>query len=96
MTFSFHPAAEEELLHAVNYYDELQNDLGLQFAHEVYEAIQNIIAYPDAWPPLSDNTRRCLIHRFPYGVIYQQTQEEIVIIAVMQLSKKPDYWESRA
>jgi len=45
---------------------------------------------------LSKHTRRCLVHRFPYGVIYQVTGEVILIIAVMQLNRKPGYWRGRS
>ncbi|MBT9159660.1 MAG: type II toxin-antitoxin system RelE/ParE family toxin [Dehalococcoidia bacterium] len=67
MNFSFHPAAEQELNEAVDYYNQAQDGLGLQFAKEIYAAIQNILAFPRAWTPLSENTRRCLVNRFPYG-----------------------------
>ena len=36
-----------------------------------------------------------LSRRFPYGVIYQIEGGQILIIAVMQLNRKPDYWEKR-
>ena len=95
MTFSFHLAAEQELNGAVDYYNGCQNGLGLQFAKEVYAAIRNILAFPRAWTPLSRNTRRCLVNRFPCGVIYQIEDEQIIIIAVMHLNRKPGYWKDR-
>lgn len=96
MKFSFHPAAEKELNDAVDYYNECQSGLGLEFAKEIYHTIQNILSYPNSWAPLSENTRRCLINRFPYGVIYQTISEGILIIAVMQLNREPEYWKDRA
>ena len=95
MNFSFHLAAEQELNDAVDYYNGCQNGLGLQFAKEIYDAIQNILAFPRAWTPLSRNNRRCLVNRFPYGVIYQIADEEIIIIAVMPLNREPGYWKDR-
>ena len=95
MKYSFHPAAEKELADAVDYYNDCQSGLGLEFAKEIYRTIQNILLLPDAWAPLSENTRRCLTSRFPYGVIYQATDKEIFLIAVMQLNRKPDYWKGR-
>ncbi|MGD0886837.1 MAG: hypothetical protein ABSA46_18505 [Thermodesulfovibrionales bacterium] len=67
----------------------------MEFAKEIYSTIQNILSFPDAWGPLSANTRRCLTRRFPYGIIYQTTDKEIFIIAVMQLNKEPEYWKRR-
>jgi hypothetical protein len=70
MRFHFHPEAAAEFDKAVEYYEQRQSGLGLEFAAEVYAAIARIIEYPAAWSPMSKNTRRCLINRFPYGVIY--------------------------
>lgn len=72
MKYRFHPAAEAELNDAVDFYDECQEGLGLEFLKEVYAAIESICKFPLAWTPLSKNTRRRLLKRFPYGVVYQQ------------------------
>ena len=80
MKYSFHPSAKIELQKAINYYEGCQPGLGLEFAREVYSTIQRIIHFPEAWSKLSKNTRRCLTNRFPYGVIYQITEDEIFII----------------
>ena len=95
MKYSFHPAAEKELNEAIDYYNDLRSGLGLEFTKEIYSSIQNILLFPDAWAPLSANTRRCLTSRFPYGIIYQATDREIFIIAVMQLNREPEYWKVR-
>lgn len=71
MKYSFHPVAVAELNEAIDYYEELQSGLGLEFAKEIFSSIQRILEFPNAWPALSKNTRRCLVNRFPYGIIYQ-------------------------
>jgi len=96
MRFISHPEAEEELNLAVDYYSQCQTNLGRDFAKEVYTAIRNIVAFPKAWTPLSKNTRRCPVNRFPFGVIYQAESNEILIIAIMQLNRKPGYWQDRS
>ncbi len=83
---------KKELDEAIAYYNGCQKGLGLEFAKEVYFAIQNILSFPHAWDTLSANTRRCLTNRFPYGVIYQIADEEVYIIAVMHLNREPNYW----
>jgi hypothetical protein len=96
LKYFFHPSAETEINQAVDYYNQCQSGLGREFAKEIHAVIKNILSYPDAWAPLSLNTRRCLTKRFPYGVIYQKTQQEVIIIAVMHLNRAPDYWRDRA
>ena len=95
MKYIFHPEAEEELNLAVDYYNQCQANLGWDFSKEVYTAIQNILAFPEAWASLSKNTRRCLVNRFPFGVIYQNKNNKILIVAIMQLNRKPGYWHNR-
>jgi plasmid stabilization system protein ParE len=95
MKYSFHPLARKELNEAIDYYNKCQDNLGFEFAIEVYTAIQLILQFPKAWSSLSKNTRRCLTNRFPYGIIYQEEKEEIIIIAIMQLNREPKYWHGR-
>ena len=71
MRFFFHEQAEAELDSAVEYYESSRHGLGMEFAQEVYATIDRIIQYPEAWTQMSTNTRRCLVNRFPFGVIYQ-------------------------
>ena len=95
MKFFFHPDANKEFAEAVSYYDECQSGLGLEFAEELYATITRVSAYPTAWTPLSKTTRRCLLSRFPYGLIYQITSDAVRIIAVSNLQRKPEYWKDR-
>jgi len=96
MTFRFHPEAEIELNDAVDYYESCQKHLGLEFAREIYASIHRIIDFPDAWHPMTPTTRRCLVNRFPFGIIYTHKENEIIILAVMHLHQKPGYWKRRS
>jgi plasmid stabilization system protein ParE len=91
----FLKAAREELREAVRYYDAQRPGLGTVFRDEVRATVERIKALPDAWHPLSANTRRCRTHRFPYGVIYQPRGHEIVIVAVAHLHQEPGRWKDR-
>ena len=95
MKYSFHPLARKELIDAIDYYNECQDKLGIIFAEEIYKSIQLILQFSQAWSPFSKNTRRCIMNRFPYGIIYQETKNKIIIIAVMQLNREPLYWHKR-
>jgi plasmid stabilization system protein ParE len=95
MKYSFHPLARQEFIDAIDYYNESQEALGLTFAEEVYKAIQLILQFPQAWSQFSKNTRRCIINRFPYGIIYKEIKNEILIISVMHLNREPVYGHKR-
>jgi plasmid stabilization system protein ParE len=95
MNYSFHPDAEEEFLAAIDYYEQREKNLGLDFALEVYAAIARASEHPKAWPVLEGEVRRCLTTRFPYAVLYSQEPDGIFILAVMHLHRDPDYWKDR-
>jgi len=95
MKFKFHPEAEYEFNVAIDYYEEMQNHLGLEFASEVYETIQRVIKFPKAWQKMTSQTRRCLTNRFPFGIVYFIKDDILIIIAVMHLNRKPNYWNNR-
>ena len=95
MIWSFHPEAETEFHKAIDYYEECEFGLGEDFVIEVHTTIQNILAYPEAWPTLEGDIRRCLTSRFPYGVVYSIETDGIFILAVMHLHRHPDYWKHR-
>jgi len=95
VTFSFHPEAEKEFFSAIEYYEDQEQDLGRQLSLEVMTAVANALDFPRAWSIVEDDVRRCLIHRFPFAVLYTVEDESILVLAVMHLRREPGYWRSR-
>lgn len=95
MNYKFLPAAEYDLSQSIAYYESCEPDLGIAFAIEVDRTIARIVEYPEAWMQLSNNCRRCLVRRFPYGVIYSIEDDYILIVSIMNLHRHPDYWKNR-
>lgn len=95
MKFSFHEAAEKEFVAAIEYYEERQTGLGLRFSKEIYATINRICDHPYTWSGIDDKTRRCLTNKFPYGILYRIVDNNIRLMAIMHLHRKPDYWIER-
>jgi len=95
VNYLFLDEAERELYEAVAYYEESSEGLGLEFSREVFATVSRILKFPGAWSPYSNRTRRCLLKRFPYGIVYRVVGDAVVIFAVMQLNRKPGYWKER-
>lgn len=95
MKYSYHPDARQEASAAIAYYAAIDPQLGSDFLTELEGVIQRIVAAPEAWGKHVANTRRCLLHRFPYGVVYRIRTESIQIMAVTHLNRKPQYWIER-
>lgn len=95
MRIRFLEIAQTELDEAIEYYDYETLGLGEEFLTEVLKALNRIGEFPEAWHPCSKRTRRCQTRRFPYGIIYQARKEEILVIAIANLHRKPIYWKDR-
>ncbi len=93
MRLRFASVAELELAKALDYYESCGPGLGARFLAEVQLASERIETHPLAWRRLSPNVRRCLLHRFPYGIFYRVHDEEIEILSVGDLRQDPRRWE---
>jgi len=91
----FLEVAQQELDEAVDYYNAEVAGLGDRFLVEVLSAVDRIRSFPAAWHPMSNDTRRCRLRRFPYGILYAVEDDEILVIAVANLHRRPGYWRDR-
>ena len=95
MRYEFAQAAREEFFSTIEYYELQQSGLGLTFSEQARVAIDRIIEFPDGWTPLDNTFHRCLVKQFPYALIYTVVDQVVIITAVMNLHRKPDYWRNR-
>jgi plasmid stabilization system protein ParE len=95
MQVTFLSPAADELQEACAWYEQAQKGLGNQLLEEIRAAIDQIVKHPGLWPVLSPRTRKYRLHRFPYGIVYQVGDKEILIVAFMHLHRKPEYWRNR-
>lgn len=89
--------AEADLERAFDYYQQRRPGLGVELVEEFRRALDLMIKHPHAWQPLDETYRRCRLHRFPYGIVYRinAAANQIVIVAIMHLSERPDAWRAR-
>lgn len=87
--------AEWEMLDAARYYELQATGLGRDFLEKIDSVLKSIAECPESCPAITFNVRRRLIHRFPYGLLYRLESQEIIILAVMHLHRRPDYWTDR-
>lgn len=89
--------ASNEFAEAVRWYEEQRQGLGAEFYESVVETTARIQDNPACGPPVSkdERTRRLLVSRFPYQVVYRLREDEIVIVAVAHVKRRPKYWRGR-
>ena len=69
--------------------------MGCDFSLEIASTIARIIDFPKAWLVIEGESRRALVKRFPYGILYAEDQDNIYVVAVMYLHRDPEYWKHR-
>jgi plasmid stabilization system protein ParE len=91
----YHEGATADVKSAVAWYQEHSDKAALDFVQELKRATETIQEAPDRWPRGKNNTRRFLLWRFPFSVIYSAQGSIITIWAVAHASRKPEYWARR-
>ena len=95
MTVRFIAEAKGELREAMDYYNGERPGLGYEFLAEVKNAVQRIQKYPEAWPIVEEDLRKCLLNKFPFSLVYHPGNDGAIIIALMHARRKPGYWKNR-
>lgn len=91
----FLPGAEHEMLETARFYESKKPGLGRDFLDEVERTITSAEKRPYLGARHSDNIRRRILRRFPFGVLYAVEPDRIIIVAVMHLHRYPGYWRDR-
>jgi plasmid stabilization system protein ParE len=90
-----HPEAIKEARAAREWYVTRNPEAGEAFMAELDAAIERIEQGPQQWPRYLGGTRRYLFHRFPFFVVFRETDTRIEIIAVAHGRRRPGYWLGR-
>lgn len=97
-TIEFHPDAVAEAAAARVWYDERSPQAAAAFVAELDVACERIAAAPDRYAHYIAGTRRYLMRRFPFQVVYRETPDPgdaIQVIAVAHGRRRPGYWRAR-
>jgi len=101
-----HKAARLEVLEATNRYREegraqhneaFGKQLAAEFRAEVRRSIDTILERPMQWPTYGRATRRRILEKFPFSIIYLiEMDGRVHILALAHHSREPGYWRDRS
>jgi len=91
----YHQGAIADVKSAVAWYQKRSSKAALDFIDELHRAADTIREAPERWPVGKNNTRRFLLWRFPFSIIYSEHESVITIWAVAHGSRRPEYWTER-
>lgn len=92
---SFHPAADEELIEATEWYMARSQTAAFGFVREIERALARISEAPQRYPLTRFGRRRFVLLNYPYDVVFRIVGSDVEIIAVAHHKRKPAYWRSR-
>ena len=95
MEICYTSEARLEALKSIEYYEEQQEGLAVDFYQELIAAEQSIKEFPDFWHQAGGGYRRKHLKRYPYSLVYKVLQNCIMIVAVAPSRREKDYWRNR-
>jgi len=90
------PEAKKELFEAAQWYSQHAVGLDYEFIRCIDEAIARIVRAPHMFPVVHRDRRRIIAKRFPYSIIFDVIEEEILVYAIFHFSRSPKRWKRRA
>ena len=89
------PEANQDLLDARTWYDNVRPELGERFALAVETAVEAIAGHPLQFSVIYKGRRRAGVRRFPYGIFFEVQNNRIVVIACFHGRRNPRRWQLR-
>ena len=89
---------EQALAEAQSAYDWYagQNPAAAEaFINELDQAIAQIGRHPDLAAPHVSGTRRYVMRRFPFTVVFREKPTIIEVVAIAHARRRPGYWKER-
>jgi plasmid stabilization system protein ParE len=90
-----HPSALTELKFALGWNLERNETAALKFASELDRAMDLVIEFSQRWPVGEHGTRKFVLRRFPFAVVYREKQAALQVLAIAQGHRRPGYWKNR-
>lgn len=94
--------AQTETEQAAQWYEDKRPGLGEDFLNELDSIYAKLEDHPHRplrlnIPGLEEREiRQRMLHRFPYKVVSEVGNDELIVLAVAHRRRKPGYWASRA
>jgi len=88
-------SAEQDLDDAFNYLHSQQPQLGVEFIEEFYKATARISRFPKSSARFSNESRKCIMDKFSYSILYREKEDAIEIGAISHHSRNPEWLKKR-
>jgi plasmid stabilization system protein ParE len=93
--FILHPEARSEIGSAALWYEDRSQGLGSDFLRSVDAVFAQIQRNPQQFAAVHGSIRRALLRRFPYAVLFVESDTAIRVIACSHVRQNPERWKLR-
>ncbi len=87
--------AKEEITEAYNWYESKQNKLGERLISVLDDYFATIKKNPEQFPKVLNDMRQATIKKFPYIIIFEIDNNDVIVYAVFHSSQNPEKWKSK-
>ena len=87
--------AKDEITEAYNWYKNKQNELGERLISVLDDYFSTIKKNPKQFPKVLNDMRQATIKKFPYIIIFEIENNDIVVFAVFNTNQNPEKWKSK-
>jgi plasmid stabilization system protein ParE len=92
---SVHPEAEAEADGAFEWYWARSEPAALGFDAVLRIAFSALRRNPRIYAPYLLGTRRIMLNKYPFFVVFRELTRKIQIVAVAHTKRRPGYWKRR-
>ena len=91
------PEAEADIGAAATWYEEQKTGLGCEFVEALFQAVDALSANPllTSRRHRRRNIRWVFPDRFPYRIIYEVTNDTVLVISVLHAARRDRHWHER-
>jgi len=91
----YHPLFECDVREAAGWYDRRSSGLGDAFVEVVRQSVQDVIRDPQRFAVSPSGCRYIRVSRFPYVVLFDLIDDELLILAVLHTARSMEKWRER-
>jgi plasmid stabilization system protein ParE len=84
MKVEFHPSTAGDVNDGALFYRRVRPGLESEFRQEIDAAIDRIANAPLLYPLVETPIRRCIVHRFPYSILFRIVDADCVRVLVVR------------
>lgn len=91
----FDPRAQHDLDEAIRYYAGAYAPACTALLGAVDRVLELLCHHPEAGTLVRRGARKWPLAKFPYLIVYRVDGDELVVLAVVHMRRRPGFWQER-